>query len=76
MNRTKELTVRTETVEKAVEEVTGKTTPHSMEINNMKHGLKEEVEKLRAEVKRRPRAIMMCAAKVEDREKISFKGNK
>ena len=42
----------------------------------MKDGLQEEVEKLRAEVKRRPSAMMMCAAKVDDREKISFKGNK
>ena len=41
--------MRTETVEIAVEEVTRKTTHHSMEINNMKDGLQEEVEKIRAE---------------------------
>ena len=65
--------MRTETVEIAVEEVTRKTTHRSMEINNMKDGLQEEVEKLRAEVKRRPSAIMMCAAKVEDRERSALK---
>ena len=53
--------MRTETVEIAVEEVTRKTTHHSMEINNMKDGLQEEVEKLRAEVKRRPSAMMMLS---------------
>ena len=44
--------------------ITAVSYTHLDVYKRQEDGLQEEVEKLRAEVKRRPSAIMMCAATV------------
>ena len=75
-SKTVEIETRTTIIEDKIDETSKTAKDCSGEVSHMKEEVRNEMKQLKEELRRRPMQTMMFSAPTEERNKITFAGNK